>query len=381
MTFTAFGLTGYGYGLAAGVSALFYLGAILLLRRKAVYSAEAVLVFGILAIPLGLIASRLTFCAANIAYFTQTIGQPGRMLNFWDGGYSMAGMLAGLVLAALVTAKIKKLDFPAFLDTVILPAGLLVFGFRLAEGLTGTLGVGRQVEAEALAQSLPILFITEKLGAMELYRLAVYRYEAVFALIIFGLALWFARSKKNRRDGDLTMLFFALYGVGQVLFESMRDDGHMVLGFIRVQQVLGLLCPLIVLGVLCMRYGKATGARDAVTAAWTMLPLPALILLLMIAPVNHVLDLSGHIPLGIGLLAAFGLYFAFFLRRKGANLRLILSWLIALLTVAACVMLEFSMDGSASLLRDYLLLTLCCAVLFLCPCLLWRALNRLEGRP
>jgi len=380
MTFQAFGLTGYGYGLAAGADALAYLFAVWFFSRKSHMDADAVLLYGMLGIPLGLIVSRIFFCAVNVQYYTKTIMQPWRMLSFWDGGYSMAGMLAGLVLAALIAAKLKKLDFRAFLDAVFLPAGLLVFGLRLAEGLTELLGVGRQVSVDALANSMPVLFVTETMGAMELHRLAVFRYEAAFALLVFALTLWFFRTSKKRQSGDAAMLFFALYGAGQVLFESMRDDGHMMLGFIRVQQVLGVLAPLIVLTVLCRRYGRRHGARDAVTAAWTALPVMALILWMMVAPINHVLDLSRHIPLGIGLLAALCLYLAFFLRIKGANLRLILAWLAALLTVTACVLLEFSMDGSANLGRDYALLALCCAVLFLCPCALYRALHRQEER-
>jgi phosphatidylglycerol---prolipoprotein diacylglyceryl transferase len=379
MSFTVCGLTGTGYGLAACAGVLVYVAAALLLRRKTQLPADAVLLGAVLGIPLGLLTSRLFFCAVNFRYYTQTIAQPLRMLNFWDGGFSMTGMLAGLVLAALLTARIRKLPFRTFLDAAVLPAGLLIFALRLGEGLTETLGVGRQVYADAAAQSLPFLFVTETMGTMELHRLAVYRYEAAFALLVSGATLWVYFKSKRRRDGDVTMLFFALYGAGQVLLESMRDDGHMVLGFIRVQQVLAILCPLAVLAVLCRRYGRLHGAKDAVTAAWAALPFAALILTMMVAPINHVLDLSGHITLGIGLLAPLLLYLAFFLRFKGANPRLILTWLAAIFTVAACVMLEFSMDGSASLLRDYALLTLCCAVLFLCPCTLWTTINRREG--
>ncbi|MFH1512066.1 MAG: prolipoprotein diacylglyceryl transferase family protein [Bacillota bacterium] len=379
MTFTVWGLTGYGYGLAAGAAALCYLGIAVWMKRKTRVFAEAVLLYGVLGIPLGLIVSRVFFCAVNAGYFFETIAQPIRMLSFWDGGFSMAGLLFGLTLAALLAAKIRKIRFGALLDAVTLPMGLLLFGLRLAEGFTGELGIGSQVEAGAIAGNLPFLFVTEQMGALELHRLAVYRYEAAFALIVFGLMLLLLRSKRNRREGDLSLLFFALYGAGQILFESMRDDGHMVLGFIRVQQVLALLTVLIVLGVFCRRFRKLRGARDAVTAAWTIPPLMAFVFILMVAPVNHVLDLSGHIPLGIGILALFSLYLAFFLRRKGASPRLILTWLIALLTVAACVMLEFSMDGSGSLLRDYALLMLCCAVLFLCPFTLWRKLTLEEA--
>ena len=401
MTFTVLGITGSLYGLAAGVSALCYLGALILLYRKTYFNAEIILLYGILGMPLGLLVSRVFFCAVNYTYYVEAIQQPVKMLYFWDGGYSMAGLLLGLVAAAWLTAKLKKLNYRSFLDAVTLPMGVLLFGLRLAEGLSEYFGIGRQVEAGALAQSFPLLFVTETFGALELHRLAVFRYEAVFALLLLGFMLLFKRSKK-RRDGDLTMLFFALQGAGQIFFESMRNDGHMIISFIRVQQVLALLSILIVLGVFCHRYGqtrgirgsvkdgptavflagkhqKAYGARGAVTAAWTMLPIMALVLYMMITPINHMLDLTDKLPLGIGILAVMGAYLAFFLRIKGANFRLICTWLVALITVGACVMLEFSMDGSANLTRDYALLALCAAVLFLCPYSLYLSLSRQEN--
>jgi len=234
------------------------------------------------------------------------------------------------------------------------------------------------VQADALAQSLPVLFISEKFGAIQLYRLAVFRYEAVFALLLLG-AMFLFRMNKHRRAGDLAMLFFALYGAGQIVFESMRSDGHMVVSFIRIQQVLGLLYILIVLGVFCRRYGKTRGARDAVTAAWAMLPVIAVVVVMMVTPINHMLDLTDKIPLGIGVLAAMGVYLAFFLRVRGANPRLILTWLVALLLVAACVMLEFSLDRSTDIFRDYGMLALCAAALFLCPWSLYHTLSRREA--
>ncbi|HPF88009.1 MAG TPA: prolipoprotein diacylglyceryl transferase [Candidatus Limiplasma sp.] len=373
MPCTVFGLTCYPYGLTAGIGALCYMAVALLLGKKAKVSTHALLWYGVLGVPLGLVFARLFFCLVNIEYYLFTLAQPLRILAFWEGGYSMAGLLAGLVAAAWLAAKLQKTDFRALLDAAMLPMGVLLFALRLAEGFTGELGVGRQVE---VAGRLPFLYVTETMGTMELYRLAVFRYEAVFALAIFGLMLWFVR--KPRRAGDPAMLFFALYGAGQVLFESMRDDGHMVLGFIRVQQVLALLAVLIALGMLGRRWRRLHGARATVTAAWALLPLAALIVILMLAPINHVLDLSAHIPLGIALLGMLGLYMAFYLRTRGANRRLIFTWMLALVLVILCVLLEFSMDTSDAILRDYSLLALCCAALFCCPYSLYRALRKQE---
>lgn len=378
MTFTVCGLTGYGYGLAAGVSVLAYLCLAQWLSRKQKIKAETIWLSGMIGIPVSLFFARLFFCLASLPALAQTAAWPWTVLYFWDGGFSMSGFLAGVAVSAWIAARLQKVSFRALLDQAVLPLGVLLCGLRLAEGLTEGLGIGRNVEAGALPQSLPFLFLTETMGTLELNRLAVYRYEAAFALVILALTLWFARTAKNRRDGDAAMVFFALYGAGQVFFESMRDDGHMVLGFIRVQQLLGALGPLIVLLVLCLRYGRARGARGAVTAAWAALPVMALVLLMMITPINHVLDLTGKLPLGGGLLLLLCGYCAVFLRRKGANPRLIVTWLLALAILAACVMLEFAMDGSQNLLRDYALLALCCAGLAALPWTLYRANRRLE---
>ncbi len=379
MTFTVCGLTGYGYGLAAGVSVLAYLCLVRLIAPKQRIQGETIWLGGLIGIPVSLFFARLFFCLATLPYLTLTPAWPWTALYFWDGGLSMSGLLFGVAATVLLTARLQKIEAKTLLDTAVLPLGVLIFGLRLAEGLTEGLGAGRNVQPGAIANGLPFLFLTETMGTLELHRLAVYRYEAAFALVILALTLWFIRAAKGRRQGDAALVFFALYGAGQVFFESMRDDGHMVLGFIRVQQVLGALGPLLVLGVLCLRYGKLRGARGAVTAAWAALPVFLLVLIMMITPINHVLDLTDKLPLGAGILLLLGGYCVVFLRRKGANPRLILTWLFALLIVAACVLLEFSMDGSQSLLRDYGLLALCCAALAALPWTLYRACRRLEG--
>jgi heme A synthase len=239
------------------------------------------------------------------------------------------------------------------------------------------------MDAGALTASAPWLFVTEKMGTLTLYRLSVYRYEAAAGLILFLLALclFFGRRQKRRaRPGDVGMIVYALFGASQILLESLRDDGHMVAGFIRVQQVGYALMPVLALIVFGARFAHIRQARKATVAAWVLLPVAALVGWMMIRPLNHVLDLTDHRTIGFVALGALGLYMAFFLRIKGANPRLILSWLITIAAVAGCVMVEFSVDGSEHLMRDYAMMAGFCLALFLSPYLLWRGLeNRVYG--
>ena len=50
--------------------------------------------------------------------------------------------------------------------------------------------------------------------------------------------------------------------------------------------------------------------------------------------------------------------------------------IVALLALAGCVAVEFSIDGSSNVMRDYLGMALCCTALFLAPFTLWRALRK-----
>ena len=378
MTFTVLGLTGNWYGLALAASVLAYLCLAGVLGYVKRLPAGTVRVFALFALPMGLVLSRAAFCLANLDYFTETISQPLRMLAFWDGGYSLLGALCGLVVAAYVASRIQKVRFGALLDVATVPLGLLLAGFRLAEGLTGQLGVGRQLDVGALAEKMPWLFLTDHLGTLTLYRLAVYRYEAIAALLVLAFALWLFFNRSIRRKaklGDVAMIVFALFGASQVVLESLRDDGHMLLGFIRVQQLGYALMPILALTVFGSRYSHIRKARNATDAAWVLLPVMALVGVLMVWPLNHVLDLSGKRELGFAALGALAIYMAIFLRVRGANLRLILTKLVALLAIAGCVMVEFSIDGSNDLLRDYAVMAGCCLALFLAPYTLWHELR------
>jgi phosphatidylglycerol---prolipoprotein diacylglyceryl transferase len=379
MTFTVFGVTGYWYGLAVGLGALLYLGGVGLLGFYKRLPAGTARVYGLLGLPLGFVFARLGFCAVYFGYFTESVSQPLKMLSFWDGGFSLLGALCGLLLAALLTARVKKACFGDVLDAAAAPLGLLLCVWRAAEFFTkGQLGVGRQVDAGTLPQLAPWLFVEDGMGTLTFYRLAVYRYEAALALVILllSLALFFGRKQiRHARPGDVAMIVASLFGATQVIMESLRDDGHMVAGFIRVQQVGYAFLPLLVLGILGARYAHIRGKRKAVTAAWLLLPVAALVILLMVYPINHVLDLTGHRNVGFIILAVLAVYLAFFLRKKGADAGLIIRWFVVLAALAGCVLVEFSVDGSGNLLRDYGIMAGCCLLLFLVPYGLWRRLE------
>ena len=328
-TFSLFGLQGYAYGLCVAAATLLLAVWMGVLSRRRGLPAGTVQVFGITGILAGILCARTVFCLFNLSFFVETCENPALMLRFWDGGLSMAGLLGGLLLAAFITARMMRIRFAVLADVLTVPLGLFIAVCRLAEIFT-ELGVGKVVEENALIRAIPWLTLTESMGVFTEHRLAVFRYEALAAFLIFAVMLLIAsRARRNAKvkDGDISLIFFSLYGASQMLLESMRDDGHLLVIFLRISQVAAALMPLIAAFVFSRCYLRAYGK---------------------------------------------------------ANRRIFCCWALLALLVGAGVLLEFSLDGrlawgSPSMMRDYLIMAAVCVTLFAVPMNLLMAVRKSTG--
>ena len=308
-TFSLFGLTAHAYGLCAAIAAaLMMLGVYVAGRRKLPRGTASL--FTVLAVALGVAGARLLYCVCNVSAFTETYENAWLMLRFFDGGFSWPGMAAGVIIAAAIAAKVLKARFADVMDAVCLPAGLAMAVLRFGEQFTD-LGVGKAVAEGFATANLPWLFSMSRMGVAVEYRLNVWAYEAVAGIVIFALVVLLQRFL-SKRSGDTALFFAALFGASQIIFESMRDDGHMLLIFLRIGQL---------------------GAAALVIAAWVILS------------------------------------------KRACRAQKIAMWCELAVCVIAIVLLEFSLDGrltfgNPTLLRDYSLMTVVCAILFAHPCAL-----------
>lgn len=323
-TFSFLGLTAHAYGLCATLAALTMLVGMGLMARRRAMPANAVLLFGLLGIPLGVVCARVVYCAFNLSTFTETYENPWLVFNFFDGGLSMVGLLAGLVIAAALTARIAKVDFASMMDAACVPMGLMLEVLRFGEQFTD-LGVGKAVEEGWWTANLPGLFLQSRMGIATVYRMNVWAYEAAAGALIFA-ATFVAYRRLHGRRGDTALFFFSLFGAVQTLLESLRDDGHMLLIFLRVGQLSAALMPLICCGVLTRRALRAGIGRGR---AW-------------------------------------------------------LAWAVMAVCVAGIVLLEFSLDGrvtwgTPSMGRDYAIMAALCALMFATPASLLFTLARKQN--
>ena len=216
-----------------------------------------------LGIPLAWVCSRVVFCLANVFYFFDEIGIPSLMLRFWEGGASMFGALAGLILAAWLVETWQRLPHGKLLDALAFGAPVGAIIARLAEAGTEGMGWGDMIMTEWL---LPI-------GVTDAHWHPVYLYEAVaVGAILIALLAWVAFGKeKSRHPGDILLVFLTLYGCVQVVLESMRDDGHMVIRFVHVNQIVAIVLPAIALLVWTLRLMKKGAKKSQVILPWLIL--------------------------------------------------------------------------------------------------------------
>jgi len=274
-------------------------------------------VFGVLGMVLGIVLARALYCAVNWNDFAYNYENPMLVFCFFDGGLSMVGLIAGLLLAAVLTAKLTKVRTAQVMDVLAVPFGLMMAALRIGEQFT-ELGVGAAVDEGFMTAHFPWLFLESRMGVMVEYRLNVWLYEAIAGVVLCAVAFLCWRKLKNHA-GDTAMVVFSLYGASQILLESMRDDGHMLIIFLRVGQLGAFLLLAVCCGILSCRVKN----KKLVAAAW----------------------------------------------------------IVVVLCVAAVAALEFSLDGrltfgNPTLLRDWSLMAIACAALFAMPCLLLREARR-----
>ncbi|MGN0776152.1 MAG: prolipoprotein diacylglyceryl transferase family protein [Candidatus Ventricola sp.] len=195
-------------------------------------------------IPAAFVGARLAYCLARSSFYFLEMGLLS-VLRTWEGGFMLYGAVLGALLAAGLLARRRGVSAASVLDALAAPGLLAVAVCRLGEGLTGE-GVGAWVESPALMR-FPFA-VQNEFGE---WQLAVFVLEAAAALLILLAVL---RVKPGTGERMATALL--MYACCQVVLESLRMDGCIKVGFVRVSQVISAV---VILGVTALRAKRAGG--------------------------------------------------------------------------------------------------------------------------
>ncbi|HPJ01870.1 MAG TPA: prolipoprotein diacylglyceryl transferase [Candidatus Limiplasma sp.] len=220
------------------------------------------------ALPLSFFFGRLIYAAVRYDWlFFDSMGSFSGFLPFFDpskGGINATGILLGCLLAGMITAYTTRQPAGKILDGIV-PYGVLLFALiRFAEPITGQ-GYGGWIE-NPLLPFYPFGIMND----WGEWQLPVCAMEGLLALLVSG-ALFSLRSQ-TKKAGTLTLYALALLSASQIIPQSLRQDGVlMIFIFAKVNQIgyMVFLCgPLLYAGTAALRRGAA---KKAILTEWTLM--------------------------------------------------------------------------------------------------------------
>ncbi len=228
------------YGLI--ICAAFVICVILGMRscEKRGLSRDDLMDYILITVPSAIIGARLYYVIFSWDTYKDN---PIEILYIWKGGLAIYGGIIGAVLAVFIISKVKKHNTIALFD-FMLP--YICLGQAI-----GRWGNFFNQEAYGASTTLP-WGMTGNIIAREFGDSLVhptFLYESLWCFIAFAVMVLVR--KKLTVPGQMTALYFTLYGAERALVEGLRTDSLM-LGNIRVSQLLSVV--LCVAGAVMLIY-------------------------------------------------------------------------------------------------------------------------------
>ena len=196
---------------------------------------------------------------------------PAQIFNIRGGGLAIYGGIITGVLTTYIYCKVKKKKFALIMD--ILVNGLLVGQILGRWGNFFNREVFGEYTNNLFAMRIPVSMVRERdisasiaahmtEGTNYIQVHPTFLYEGMWNLAILVFLLLYRRHKKF--DGEVALLYFAGYGIGRALIESIRTDQLYITGTtIPVSLVLGLAMAAVSLTVIAAKRFRLKRAGES----------------------------------------------------------------------------------------------------------------------
>ena len=211
--------------------------------RRRGYTAEVILDFLILAVPMAVIGARAYYVIFNYELYR---GDILKMIAIWDGGIAIYGAVIGGVVAALLVNWVKKFPALVLLDmcapSLILGQAIGRWGNFINQEAYGRAILNTRWQFFPVAVKIDIPKIA---GQLPGYYMATFFYEFAWNMVVF-IILMLIKKRLRQFRGAVFAAYLILYGVGRFFIEGLRTDSLMLTDTIRVSQALAL--GLVIIG-------------------------------------------------------------------------------------------------------------------------------------
>ena len=214
--------------------------------KKIGISADELLDFAIITIPVGIIGTRLYYVLSKLEEFDSFYD----VINIRNGGLAIYGGLIAGAISVFIICYVKKIKFLAFADCAM-P------GIMLAQGIGRW---GNFMNGEAFGAETEIfcrMGINNLLtGGRTIYVHPTFLYESLWNILGFVLIFFLVRRIKQY-DGQIFFITCGWYGLGRMFIEGLRADSlYTTIGTLtfRTSQVLAGVIFLICSALLIYFY-------------------------------------------------------------------------------------------------------------------------------
>ena len=216
------------------IDAAFIIGAALAYRHAKMsgLNTDHLLNMIILIIPSALIGARLIYV---IFHWSSYAYNPWEAFAVWHGGLAIHGGLLGGFIAGYLYIRKYNLDFWKFAD-VVAPSIILGQAIGRWGNFINQEAYGYPVSKEFISRFPP--FIRDQMYIDNQYHHPAFLYESLWNVAVFALLMYIFKRKKF--DGQVMLLYLALYSAGRFFIEALRMDSEM-LGPFRLAQVISVL--------------------------------------------------------------------------------------------------------------------------------------------
>ena len=216
---TIFGVHIYFYGIILAIAiAVAVLTADLIGTKYFELKKETIIDLAPYLIIFGIIGARLYYCLMDIDFYMRF---PTDILAIRHGGISIHGAIIGGLIGLIIFSFRHKFSVKKLCD-------VSVIGLALGQSI-GRWGNFFNSEAYGMPTDLPWkLYIAPQYRQVPYQDIDFYHpaflYESILDLIIFGILLYFAKSKKLKKDGNIALLYLILYSAIRIFVEYIRID-------------------------------------------------------------------------------------------------------------------------------------------------------------
>ena len=166
----------------------------------------------------GIIGARLYYCLLNYDFYLKF---PTEILAIRHGGISIHGAILGGLIGLIIFAKRRKYSIAKLCD-------VSAIGLVLAQAI-GRWGNFFNSEAFGTPTNLPWkLYIEPQYRPIPYtnvdYFHPTFLYESILNLILFIVLFNIAKNQKQKKDGNIALLYLITYSIIRIFVENIRLD-------------------------------------------------------------------------------------------------------------------------------------------------------------